>query len=107
MLRECMTYDPEGRPLTINHWSYKAPIAAEVPNLKVDWWKDVTGGTVYGAKTVAEPPVLLSTSVYGALQDAVQESRREFGLEGWADLHVPVDATQLALACGAQKAMIA
>eukprot|EP00746_Dinoflagellata_sp_MGD_P126688 gnl/MRDRNA2_/MRDRNA2_61458_c0_seq2.p1 gnl/MRDRNA2_/MRDRNA2_61458_c0~~gnl/MRDRNA2_/MRDRNA2_61458_c0_seq2.p1 ORF type:complete len:685 (+),score=139.48 gnl/MRDRNA2_/MRDRNA2_61458_c0_seq2:250-2055(+) len=106
MLREGMQYDPEGRPLTINHWLYKAPTAPEVPPVfNVKWWNDEQKGTVHGAKTIAEPPILLSCSVFGALQEAVQASRVEFGLEGYVALDLPVDAQQLALACGAQNAI--
>ena len=105
ILREGMEYAADGQPLSINHVLYKPPVATDVPsNFRAAWWTQ-HGTGAFGAKTVSEPPVNLSCAVYGALHDALQAARKEFGLESWEQLALPVSAEQLALKCGAQDAI--
>jgi len=108
ILQEGLTYDPEtGANLSDNTWTYKPPIATDIPESFIvelvdlegkreetsghTWQKRMmagltaagqagrvtTGNRKYrSSKAIGEPPVLLSVSIYAAIQEAVRAFRQ-------------------------------
>ncbi len=111
VLTEDLVYQPEGadegRLNTVNTWRYKPPavttiplefnthlfprdLAPEVPENPAD---------VLSAKEVGEPPLVLATSVFLAVKDAVRASRVERGLDGLFQLDAPATVQEVRRAC--------
>ena len=70
---EELVYDADGRLLTHAPSTYKIPIASDVP---VDFRVALFGNenreaTIYRSKAVGEPPLMLATSVFAAIADAI------------------------------------
>ncbi|OLF14116.1 xanthine dehydrogenase [Actinophytocola xinjiangensis] len=112
VLTEDLVFQPpgeqaEGRLNTVNTWRYKPPavttiplvfnthlfprdLAPEVPDNPTD---------VLSAKEVGEPPLVLATSVFLAVKDAVRASRVERGLDGLFRLDAPATVQEVRRAC--------
>ncbi|WP_270731156.1 molybdopterin cofactor-binding domain-containing protein [Shimia sp. Alg240-R146] len=112
MLTEKMAFQPkgaddEGRLNTVNTWRYKIPATTTIPlrldthlfpRSKVPFELSPTEG-VLSSKEVGEPPLVLATSVFLAVRNAVRASRVERGLDPFFVLDAPatVDAVSTAL----------
>lgn len=111
VLTEDLVFEPAGRPEegrlnTVNTWRYKPPAVttiplefnthlfprdlAEVPENPAD---------VLSSKEVGEPPLVLATSVFLAVKDAVRASRVERGLDGLFRLDAPATVQEVRRAC--------
>eukprot|EP00756_Hemistasia_phaeocysticola_P004026 Hpha_TRINITY_DN12589_c0_g1::TRINITY_DN12589_c0_g1_i1::g.50755::m.50755/K00106/XDH; xanthine dehydrogenase/oxidase len=127
ILQEGLTYDPDtGANLSDNTWTYKPPIATDIPESFVvelvdmegkrlntsghTWQKRIMAGLTAagkagrvtngnrkyrGSKAIGEPPVLLSVSIYAAIQEAVRSFRADKGLPAEFTMPSPVTAPVL------------
>ncbi|MGZ5873392.1 MAG: xanthine dehydrogenase molybdopterin binding subunit [Bradyrhizobium sp.] len=70
---EELVYDAEGRLLTHAPSTYKIPVASDVPDdFRVALFDNENHeATIYRSKAVGEPPLMLATSVFAAIADAV------------------------------------
>jgi xanthine dehydrogenase large subunit len=84
---EELVYDTDGCLRTHAPSTYKIPVASDVPeDFRVALWDGANRrDTIYASKAVGEPPVMLAISVFSALADAVEASRKGAGLR----LHAP------------------
>ena len=108
-----------GEAKSIDHWFYKAPVAADVPSrFNVSYAKTDTGhhhdmGThsggkqrgIFGSKATGEPPILMAVSVMAALRYAVEAGRKETGKEDWHPMDCPLKPYKLSEACGAAASL--
>ncbi|MGC1561384.1 MAG: xanthine dehydrogenase molybdopterin binding subunit [Bradyrhizobium sp.] len=70
---EELVYDAEGRLTTHAPSTYKIPVASDVPDdFRVALFRNENHeATIYRSKAVGEPPLMLATSVFAAIADAV------------------------------------
>ena len=70
---EELVYDTEGRLLTHAPSTYKIPVASDVPDdFRVALFDNENlEPTIYRSKAVGEPPLMLATSVFAAIADAI------------------------------------
>jgi xanthine dehydrogenase large subunit len=70
---EELVYDADGRLLTHAPSTYKIPIASDVPvDFRVALFDNENRETtIYRSKAVGEPPLILATSVFAAIADAI------------------------------------
>ncbi len=71
---EELVYDRAGRLMTHAPSTYKIPTCSDVPDdFRVALWdsKGNREATIYRSKAVGEPPLMLATSVYCAINDAL------------------------------------
>lgn len=121
VLTERLAFQPNGpdagRLNSVNTWRYKIPAVTTIPlemnthlfpRSAVPFPLDPMSG-VLSSKEVGEPPLVLATSVFLALRNAVRESRIERGLDPYFTLDVPatVDAVSAALGVSPQQFDIA
>ncbi|TDP97958.1 molybdopterin cofactor-binding domain-containing protein [Labedaea rhizosphaerae] len=111
VLTEDLVYQPEGddegRLNTVNTWRYKPPAVTTIPlefnthlfprNLAPDVPENPAN--VLSAKEVGEPPLVLATSVFLAVKDAVRASRLERGLDGLFRMDAPATVQEVRRAC--------
>ena len=78
---EEMSWDKQGRPLTIGPATYKIPTAGDMPeHFKVALWPHSNPkATIFRSKAVGEPPLMLAISAITALADAVAAARAKPG----------------------------
>jgi xanthine dehydrogenase large subunit len=84
---EELVWDAQGRLATAGASTYKLPSWTEVPDVfEVNFLERASEpGTIYGAKAVGEPPLMLAISVREALRDAIAA----FGGGGLVSLESP------------------
>jgi len=112
VLTENLVFQPEGRDAegrlnTVNTWRYKPPAVTTIPlefNTHLfprDLAPEVpeNPANVLSAKEVGEPPLVLATSVFLAVKDAVRASRLERGLDGLFRLDAPATVQEVRRAC--------
>lgn len=117
VLTERLAFQPDGpnagRLNSVNTWRYKIPAVTTIPlemnthlfpRSKVPFPLDPMSG-VLSSKEVGEPPLVLATSVFLALRNAVRASRVERGLDPYFTLDAPatVDAISAALGVTPQQ----
>jgi len=70
---EELVYDADGRLLTHAPSTYKIPVASDVPDdFRVALFENENhAATIYRSKAVGEPPLMLATSVFAAIADAI------------------------------------
>jgi xanthine dehydrogenase large subunit len=70
---EELVYDADGRLLTHAPSTYKIPVSSDVPDdFRVALFDNENHEpTIYRSKAVGEPPLMLATSVFAAIADAV------------------------------------
>jgi xanthine dehydrogenase molybdopterin-binding subunit B len=56
--------------------------------------------SVLKSKASAEPPMMLSISMFLAVRDAIASVRADAGVTGWFDLPTPASTTAIQIACG-------
>ena len=97
-LTEGLEYDTTtGALSTFDTWEYKPPQSLDIP---IKWattlLKDVKNPTgFHGSKAVGEPPLLMATSVFMAIKEAVRASRADAHQTGWVQLDAPATPEQL------------
>ena len=62
--------------------------------------------SVLGSKASAEPPMMLSCSLFFAVRDAIAAVRADQGLTEWFDLPTPASTQTVQLACGINAASL-
>jgi xanthine dehydrogenase large subunit len=71
---EELVFDSHGRLRTHAPSTYKIPVASDVPeDFRVDLYQEPNEEqTIYRSKAVGEPPLMLASSVFCAIVDAIQ-----------------------------------
>ena len=96
-----------GRLNTLNTWEYKLPAVTSVPlEFNVHLFPRSEAGVPaspfeqpFSAKEVGEPPLVLATTVFFAIKDAIRASRLERGLDGLFALDAPASVQEVSRAC--------
>lgn len=98
--------DEKGRLNTLNTWRYKPPAITTIP-LELNTFlypRDESSSVpenpngILSSKEVGEPPLVLATSVFFAMKDAIRESRLERGLGGIFKFDAPATVQEVRLA---------
>jgi len=82
----------DGSSMHNSTWTYKPPLGLDIPKeFNVELAKDsVFPKNVMGFKGVGEPPMILSYSVVGAIEQAIFSSRAERGLPAHVIINSPL-----------------
>ncbi|XP_063588837.1 xanthine dehydrogenase/oxidase-like [Penaeus indicus] len=98
---EELTYSPEGSLLARGPGAYKIPGFQDIPcEFHVSLLKDAPNPlAIFSSKGVGEPPLLLATSVFQAIKDAVGAARETQGLDRAFRLDSPATAERIRVAC--------
>ncbi|KAK3105888.1 hypothetical protein FSP39_007988 [Pinctada imbricata] len=104
MTSEEIILNDKGHVDPIGPINYKVPGIRNIPReFHVTLLKEVKGGgSVYSAKGVGEPPLLLGVSVHLALNDAISAARAGQGIVDHYRLPCPATPDKIRLACGDQ-----
>ncbi|XP_041981383.1 xanthine dehydrogenase 1-like [Aricia agestis] len=90
---ERLVYDPSGKLLTNNTWTYKPPGANDIPvDFRVYFRRNESANVgVLRSKATGEPALVLSVVVAFAIHGAITEIRKEFGYNDidWVPLDTP------------------
>lgn len=109
---EELIYDPHGRLVTDNIWSYKPPCSKTIPidfRLKlqpVDEAKNTREllaeqQAVKSSKSFTESSLTLGASTYIAIKQAIKEARKELtGKDEWIDMDLPLTCQRIQMLCG-------
>jgi len=102
-LRENFLQSEEtGQVISDGTWEYKIPCAQDVPlELNVEFFPRPFDEGIMSSKASGEPPLVLATSVFCALRQAVAAGRKEFGKTGHFRMDAPSTPRDIALAIGA------
>merc|ERR1712146_102009 len=95
------TWSDSGEPREIGTWSYKPPLAAQIPerfDVALHQHSSFTEG-IMSSKAIGEPPLVLATSAAMAAREAISAARSDAGLTEWIDVPVPFTPAVVALAC--------
>lgn len=111
VLTEKLVFEPngdeKGRLNTDNTWRYKPPAISTIP-LQMNTYlfpRDLASNvpdepdSLFSAKEVGEPPLVLANSVFFAVKAAVRASRVERGLDGLFRLDAPATVQEVQRAC--------
>lgn len=111
VLTEKLVFEPEGeeqgRLNTDNTWRYKPPAISTIP-LQMNTYlfpRDLASSvpdepnSLFSAKEVGEPPLVLASSVFFAVKAAVRASRIERGLDGLFRMDAPATVQEVRRAC--------
>jgi xanthine dehydrogenase/oxidase len=111
VLTEKLVFEPDGeeqgRLNTDNTWRYKPPAISTIP-LRMNTYlfpRDLASNvpdepdSLFSAKEVGEPPLVLANSVFFAVKAAVRASRLERGLNGLFRLDAPATVQEVRRAC--------
>jgi xanthine dehydrogenase molybdopterin-binding subunit B len=90
----------EGKPLYASTWTYKPYLGVDIPNdFRVALAENTTyPANIMGFKGIGEPPMVLSYTAVGALNQAIMASRVERGLNPWCEYSGPIGIDRRALA---------
>jgi len=103
-LRENLLQNTEtGQVISDGTWEYKIPCAQDVPlEFNVEFFpRAFSEAGIKSSKASGEPPLVLATSVFCALRQAIAAGRREFGRTGHFRLDAPATPRDIALLVGA------
>jgi xanthine dehydrogenase large subunit len=102
---EELVFDGDGRLLTHAPSTYKIPVASDVPDdFRVALFDNENQEpTIYRSKAVGEPPLMLATSVFAAVADAIHSVRPGAPVQ----LHAPATPESIVKAVGAFDAAAA
>jgi xanthine dehydrogenase/oxidase len=115
VLSEWLVFEPEGdekgRLNSDNTWRYKPPAVPTIPlrfntHLFPRNLADVpeNPNEVMSAKEVGEPPLVLASTVFFAIKQAIRASRLERGLDGLFTLDAPATVQAVQQACALDQA---
>jgi len=92
---------PNGSYYTLGPSTYKIPGIIDIPaDFRVYLLRDVENPlAVHSSKGIGEPPLILGTSIYFALADAIASARTEEGIQGYYSLPHPASCEQIRLSC--------
>jgi xanthine dehydrogenase/oxidase len=100
---------PNGQLLSSGTWNYKIPCSLSIPiefNVYLlDYIPTPDAKTpldtygIHSAKSTGEPPLVLSTSVFYAIKQAIGAARLEEGSTDWFDLQSPATVERIQSAC--------
>ncbi|CAG7827328.1 unnamed protein product [Allacma fusca] len=93
---------PDGHLTATGPATYKIPGVANIPQeFNVSLLKGSSNPrAVYSSKAIGEPPLLLVSSVFIAIQNAVKEARRDANLDMKFPFDAPATAEKIRNACG-------
>ena len=100
--------DEKGRLNTLNTWSYKPPAYTTIPLVfNVDLFPrsdapeiPINPNLLNSSKGIGEPPLVLASSAYFAIKQAVRSARKDAGLgDGWFYMSSPATTQVVALSC--------
>lgn len=98
---EQVALNKDGSEATASTWDYHVPCLKSIPlsfNLTfLDKAPNPVG--VLGSKAQGEPPLLLSTSVFYAVKNAINAAREQFGDEEPFEMNTPLTFEDTQLAC--------
>jgi xanthine dehydrogenase molybdopterin-binding subunit B len=100
-LTEDLLEDEQGRISSDGTWEYKPPLMTDIPlHFNVEFMRGIDKGKgILSSKASGEPPLVLSTSVYAAVTNAVAAARKGAGLRPRTTYHAPITVEQVAMAC--------
>lgn len=94
--------DTTGKLESDGTWEYKIPCFQDVPvKFDVEFFPRAFESGIVSSKASGEPPLVLATSVFCAVKEAVMAGRKEFGQAGALRLDAPATPRDIALAIGA------
>ncbi|KAI8505444.1 hypothetical protein Bbelb_166330 [Branchiostoma belcheri] len=98
---EEQVYSPDGVLFSRGPGMYKMPGFADIPvQLNVSLLRGAPNDkAIFSSKAVGEPPLLLASSVFFAIKDAVSSARADAGLKGTFRLDSPATAERIRMAC--------
>jgi len=95
------TWIKPGHMLTAGPGNYKIPSIDDIPrefNVTLMEASD-NSPAVHSSRGVGEPPLLLSASVVFAIRDAIHAQRSVEGKTDYAEMHLPLTAERIRMAC--------
>jgi len=104
MTTEQMMYEPDGRLYSNGTWEYKPPCSKSIPvDLRVTLDKggdpNQTNSAVMSSRGIGEPPLVLSTSVFFAIKQAIMSARRDQGDDTWFTMPAPATVGRIQSHC--------
>jgi len=104
MTTEQMMYEPDGRLYSNGTWEYKPPCSKSIPvDLRVTLDKggdpNQTNSAVMSSRGIGEPPLVLSTSVFFAIKQAIMAARRDQGDDTWFSMPAPATVGRIQSHC--------
>ncbi|KAF9439068.1 hypothetical protein BGZ76_000550 [Entomortierella beljakovae] len=95
---------PDGRMLTQGPGTYKIPAFHCIPQeLNVSFFEDISYdkmNTIFKSKGVGEPPLVLASTVFFAIRDALWHARQDNGQIGTFTLNSPATPEKIRMAAG-------
>ncbi|HYM62709.1 MAG TPA: molybdopterin cofactor-binding domain-containing protein [Thermoanaerobaculia bacterium] len=104
MTTEQMMYEPDGRLYSNGTWEYKPPCSKSIPvDLRVTIAKggdpNQTDSAVMSSRGIGEPPLVLSTSAFFAIKQAIMAARRDQGDDTWFAMPAPATVGRVQSNC--------
>ena len=104
MTTEQMMYEPDGRLYSNGTWEYKPPCSKSIPvDLRVTIAKggdpNQTNSAVMSSRGIGEPPLVLSTSAFFAIKQAIMAARRDQGDDTWFTMPAPATVGRVQSNC--------
>jgi len=104
MTTEQMMYEPDGRLYSNGTWEYKPPCSKSIPvDLRVTIAKggdpNQTNSAVMSSRGIGEPPLVLSTSAFFAIKQAIMAARRDQGDATWFAMPAPATVGRVQSHC--------
>jgi xanthine dehydrogenase/oxidase len=108
MTTEQMMYEPDGRLYSNGTWEYKPPCSKSIPvDLRVTIDKggdpNQTNSAVMSSRGIGEPPLVLSTSVFFAIKQAIMSARRDQGDDTWFTMPAPATVGRVQSHCRVRR----
>jgi xanthine dehydrogenase/oxidase len=109
MTTEQMMYEPDGRLYSNGTWEYKPPCSKSIPvDLRVTIAKggdpNQTNSAVMSSRGIGEPPLVLSTSAFFAIKQAIMAARRDQGDDTWFTMPAPATVGRVQSNCKVGRA---
>ncbi len=109
MTTEQMMYEPDGRLYSNGTWEYKPPCSKSIPvDLRVTIDKggdpNQTNSAVMSSRGIGEPPLVLSTSAFFAIKQAIMAARRDQGEDTWFTMPAPATVGRVQSHCRVTRA---
>ncbi|XP_035686516.1 xanthine dehydrogenase/oxidase-like [Branchiostoma floridae] len=98
---EEQVYSPDGVLYSRGPGMYKIPGFADIPiHFNVSLLRGAPNDkAIFSSKGVGEPPILLASSVFFAIKDAIYSARADAGYKGIFRLDSPATAERIRMAC--------
>ncbi len=108
MTTEQMMYEPDGRLYSNGTWEYKPPCSKSIPvDLRVTIDKggdpNQTDSAVMSSRGIGEPPLVLSTSAFFAIKQAIMAARRDQGDDTWFSMPAPATVGRVQSHCKVRR----